>query len=134
MRIWMRVAALCLWPIAALADEVWETERGLMVYLSEQDDVAIWELEIPNGLERLYFPGLAGNFADRGVHDGFWIASTGPSCGSTLVGPDGHAGAAWGSVTLVFHDVGFPTNWTMLMGMCFGPPVDPLDGISPLLQ
>lgn len=125
---------LALLPLPALADEVWDTPEGQVVYLEDAKGLAIWQIASDQGELRLYFPGLAGNFDNRSMHEGFWIDSAGTVCGSTLTGPDGHAGTSWGRLIIVFDGPTFASNWTLLRGECFGDPADaPLRGRSPLL-
>ncbi|MBV6657678.1 MAG: hypothetical protein KI785_07930 [Devosiaceae bacterium] len=129
------IAATAFTALPAQADETWDTPAGTMVYLEDTKDMAIWEVASPqDGLTRLYFPGLQGNFDNRSVHQGFWVRDTGNECRASLTGPDGHSGQSWGEVTLVFHDSGFPSNWTMLIGSCFEGPSEPLAGQSPLIE
>jgi hypothetical protein len=73
------VAALCAGLIAApaQADESWTSSIGTIVYEAEVDGVAIFTYPLPDlegGVGRLYFPGLAGNYDNRGTHPGYWIA------------------------------------------------------------
>lgn len=115
----------------AAADEVWETDQGRVVYLDDVGDVAVWELVRADGVGRMYIPGLAGNFDNRGVHTGYWIADTGGGCGAVLMGVDGFRGTQWGQLRVVFHDSGFPTDWTITLGRCFEDPEISLRGRSP---
>lgn len=133
MRAWMMALALSA-ALPAAADEVWETAEGPVVYLSDVGDVAVWEAETLDGTLRFYFPGLAGRVEGRDVHHGYWIQVAGQGCGATLTGPDGFAGPVWGRVTLIFHQGGFPTDWTMRLGTCFDAPDASLRGASPMLR
>ena len=117
--------AFLLLPGAAIADEVWDTVAGQVIYEADEGDVAI--LSYDTGSEErgyLYFPGLGGNFEDRGVHKGYWIApgGEGTSCGATLTGINDATSMYWGRATIIFHAPGFPTGWTLLTGSCFGEP------------
>lgn len=112
-------ALLALSPLAS-ADEAWQTERGRVVYMADWGDTAILQLIGEDGEVRFYFPGLAGNFKNRDVHEGYWI-STEPFglCGGTLRGLDGFASPYFGRATLVFEKASFPSGWTMLQGFCW---------------
>ena len=74
------VAALCLaLSSPALADESWSNPAGQAIYEKDIGDIAV--LSIPYGDRRaqLYLEGLGGNFSDRSLHHGYWIApGTGP--------------------------------------------------------
>ena len=102
-----------------------------MVYLDDVAGVAVWELIRSDGVGRMYIPGLTGNHDNRGVHSGYWIADTGGGCGAVMMGPDGFSGTQWGQLQVVFHDSAFPSDWTLLLGRCFGAPDLPLTGRSP---
>ena len=125
MRLNSLLLATLLLPSAALADEVWDTDAGQVIYEADEGDVAILSYDT-GGTERghLYFPGLGGNFDDRGVHTGYWIApgGEGESCGATLKGVNDIESMYWGRATLVFHEAAFPSAWTLLTGSCFGEP------------
>ena len=105
-----------------------------MTYLADLGDIAIWETENLDGTMRLYFPGLAGNFDQRSVHDGYWIQYAGQGCGAVMTGPDGFEGPNWGRLKLIFHSSGFRANWTMLTGVCFDEPSLVTHGRSPLMD
>jgi hypothetical protein len=124
------VAALCAGLIAApaQADESWTSSIGTIVYEAEVDGVAIFTYPLPDlegGVGRLYFPGLAGNYDNRGTHPGYWIApgDTG-GCSAKITGADGMTSNDWGSLLLVFHEPGYPASWTLVSGTCFGPLID----------
>ncbi|MEM1152467.1 MAG: hypothetical protein AAGI03_18335 [Pseudomonadota bacterium] len=134
MRLLIALFILVTSASVASSDEVWETPDGQVVYLSETKGVAVWEIDQLEGPRRIYIRELAGNYDNRSIHEGFWIQTIGEGCGATMTGPDGFSGTTWGRVTVIFHSNGFPTNWTLLSGTCFGEADTPLQGQSPLLQ
>ena len=91
----------------ALADEVWTTPFGDAIYEADVADTTILTVPQPDGIMRVYIPGLAGNFDNRGTHSGYWI---------------GTGSRQWGEVILSFDRPGFPTGWTLVAGDCFAPP------------
>jgi hypothetical protein len=121
-------ACVALLATAASADESWTSSIGDIIYEAEIDGVAIFTYPAPNvegGVGRLYFPGLAGNYENRGSHTGYWIApGDAGACPATLTGADGVASKDFGSLLIVFHEPGYPTGWTLVSGTCFGPLVD----------
>lgn len=123
--------ALLLLPSDVMADEVWDTSSGQVIYEADEGDVAILSYDT-GGAERgyLYFPGLGGNFEDRGVFNGYWIApgGGGESCGATLTGVNDVASTYWGRAMIVFHESGFPSGWTLMTGPCFAEPAAPVVG------
>ncbi|MEM7693145.1 MAG: hypothetical protein AAF318_01735 [Pseudomonadota bacterium] len=128
----------------ALADEAWDTPDGPVTYLADQDGTAILSFTGHTNEVRFYFPGLAGNYSDRSVHDGYWVEATGvqsaysfsgnpgnvDSCGITMTGPDGFSSDRWGTAKIVFHESGFPSNWTLLGGLCTAPLSETLQGYA----
>lgn len=123
MKLRVCLAAVMAFGVApALADEVWSSDIGDVVYDSEVDGVAIFTFDATGGGKgELYFPGLAGNYDHRGTHKGYWIAPGGDTCLTELTGADGLKSKDWGQLTIVFHETGFPTGWTLMSGTCFGP-------------
>ena len=106
----------------ALADEVWTTPFGDAVYQADVGDTTILTVPQPDGIMRVYIPGLAGNFDNRGTHSGYWIGSGEGFCPASLTGIDGTGSRQWGEVILSFDRPAFPTGWTLVAGDCFAPP------------
>lgn len=120
MRLALALAALT--ATQALADESWDSDAGRIVYQTEVGDAAIFSFTHPGGTEAsLVIPGLAGNYANRGTHDAYWIAQAPGSCGASL-GFDGQSSTHWGRATLVFDKPDFPTSFTLLLGDCLDAP------------
>lgn len=125
------LAALCATP--ALADEVWQTDHGEAVYLSEQDGAAIFTFPHPDGGEAtLWIPGLAGNYDNRAVHEAFWVGSAPGDCPVSmhLNLPEAVPSRHWGRAVIGFDVPAFPTSWTLTLSDCFGPPTHSLRGIA----
>lgn len=126
MRHVLILGLACLLSINTLfADEVWNTDRGDVVYLEDMaSGIAVFQL-IEDGLEtRFYLQGLAGNFSDRDANLGYWISSSGPnpnSCPAQMTGDDGFSGKSWGQVMISHHEPAFPSSWSMIYTKCFGP-------------
>jgi len=129
--IYAGIAAIML-PACAFADEVWETQFGEVTYITDKGEVAIWEDSNFDETRRLYFSGLAGNVDNRSVHEGYWIQADSEGCGAAMTGPDGHSSESWGRLLLIFDRRSYPSDWTMLVGMCFEQPVEPVRGIADL--
>ncbi len=116
----------------ALADEVWSTPFGDIIY----------EADLPNGMAVLSFPsfvedsprgryyvaGLAGVYEERGEFAGFWIEPTNDSlalCDVAVINPEtGESSFTWGALELVFVETGFPSAFVARRGYCFGPPYE----------
>ena len=144
----MRTLSAALMTLAlatpALADEVWSTSYGNIVYQSD----------LPNSVAVLTAPGeamtgdvttvqdavvhvlgMTGNATERsGMYEGFWYlqGSTG-YCDALMTAPGGKPTNNWGRVRVYFDRAEFPTGFTMLVGSCFYDPyfvlrADPLAG------
>jgi len=117
-------AAFALLAAPALADEVWNTEIGRVVYLTDIGDVAVFTYPAANGgTGYVYIEGLGGNYTDRSTHRGYWIepGSSG-ACSATLTSPDGVSSRAWGRVTVTFARPAAPSGFTAYRGDCFAEP------------
>jgi hypothetical protein len=122
-------AAFALLSTGTLADEVWTTPIGEVVYEAEIDGVAIFTYPLADGVVgRIYLPGLAGNYDNRSSHLGYWIAPGDGGCPAEMTGADGNKSKNWGQVLLVFHTPAFPAGWTLVNGVCFGPLVNSFVG------
>ena len=85
------LAALSL-AAPALADEVWSSDYGQIVYLADEYGAAILSFTDYDGMTgELVFPGLAGNFTERDVHHGYWIGQSDWHCDAGLGRPGGVA-------------------------------------------
>lgn len=116
----------------AMADETWNTEYGLVIYEQDPGDVAILSYPVDRGRRgTVYFPGLAGNYDNRSVHEGYWIEDGPGPCMAEIVGADGRRSNNWGRVIIAFDLPAFPTSWTALGGDCFDDPTIPLRGEVP---
>ena len=103
----------------ALADEVWSTNWGDMVYSEDLGSVAV--LVYDRGA--LFIDGLGGNYTDRGYHAGYWIEyfDTGVECSEPAVDEYGNESWAWGYLEVQFIDSGYPARWTADYSVCDGP-------------
>lgn len=130
----MRLAlALSLLAAPALADEVWTTEYGDIIYEQDTADfnavfsvpaVAFNGLAKPEERGEVTIYGLAGNVSDRyGLFEGYWTAPGEPMCDTALLARGGKASRSWGRVQIVFDRPAFPSGFTMLFGTCFWDPV-----------
>ncbi len=110
----------------AQADEVWSSEVGNIVFLSElETGEAILGAPVGEGMMvRMIFPGLAGNYDDRSMHDGIWISpgSFGTeACGISVVDPEtGETSNYWGRAQIIFTSTGYPSDIILTAGVCFG--------------
>ncbi|KCZ54164.1 hypothetical protein HY29_15590 [Hyphomonas beringensis] len=129
------LAGLCLGLVSqpALADEVWSTLVGDVVYESDTPEGwAVWSYEADSGPVKIYLKGLAGVYEGRGAYAGVWIAQDDPEiemCDVAIRNPDtGASHYNWGRVDIVFTEPDFPGGWVALRGNCFNDPTDYLVG------
>ncbi len=122
--------AICL---GAMADEVWSTPGGDVVYEKDLGEVAV--LSYPLDQDELrghaFISGLGGNYDDRGHFTGYWsepeIEEDG-LCPMAIVDGNGLTTRNWGRVTMTFLDTGFPSSWVAVRGHCFEEPSQHLVG------
>lgn len=122
-------AAILAAPTVALADEVWSSTMGQIVYEADLGDVAVLSFATKSkAVGKFYFSGLGGNFDDRGTYEGYWIIEGDGNCLATLTGADGVASTNWGRATITFEDKAFPSAWTLVRGRCFAEPTTKVHG------
>ncbi|HBH90810.1 hypothetical protein [Ponticaulis sp.] len=118
---------------AAHADEVWSSDEGNIVFLSElETGEAIIGAPVGNTMIRMIFPGLAGNYDNRSMHDGVWISSSSfgtEPCSISVQDPEtGETSAYWGRAQMIFTSTGYPSDIVLTAGVCFGDPEEMLFG------
>jgi hypothetical protein len=132
----MRLAltlGLSLLSLPALADEVWTTLAGDIVYESDMPDgtavlslpmAAIDGSVVTDARALLFVPGLAGNATERyGLFEAFWTGPDDPNCPATLTPPNGGKPThSWGRGLVFFDRAAFPSGFTLLTGWCFWDP------------
>lgn len=112
----------------AIADEVWTSDAGPVIYEADDGEYAILTMATPkNGSYRIYIRGLAGNYSNRvGTFTGYWISTDtnhpSPECDVTIVTIDGQTTNLWGRVTMNFDSPSYPTGFSAQMGDCHEQP------------
>lgn len=123
-------ALLCLTATPALSDEIWTSSQGEIAWWEDVGDVAIFRLAGAAGDTHFYIPDLPEQINARGLHEAYWIGGDAGDCGATLTGPDGMESTSWGNVTLAFDDKAFPTDFTLLIGLCMGDAIFSVRALS----
>lgn len=114
--------AVCLFAAPAVADEVWDTPLGPIIYESEANGAAIFSFfNVDGSRATLVIPGLAGNYDNRSLHDAFWIGQGSQFCEAALSLPGQRPSAQWGKAQVIFDKPAFPTSLTVSLGYCFDP-------------
>lgn len=117
--------------LPALADEVWSSEIGEIIYEDDIGEYAVLSFPGDGGEVRYlaFIEGLGLNYDDRGRHDGYWTGPSGDgfvSCPVSITDHTGESTDNWGRVEMIFLDTGFPSAFIAQRGACFDPPVDAL--------
>jgi hypothetical protein len=134
-KIAMTALAACACVSApAVADEVWDSNAGMVVYLEDQGSTAVLQQMHPRyGELRVYVRGLGGNYDNRrGVFNGYWIAThparAGWTCDVSIVMEDDQTSNVWGRVEMTFTTGGFPTGFVAHTGSCHSDATDSWTG------
>ena len=111
----------------ALADEVWSTSGGDVVYEKDIGDIAVLSYPMDEGDLRghAFIFGLGGNYDDRGHFTGYWseeMTDEDGLCPIAILDGNGLTTNNWGRVTITFLDEGFPSSWVAVRGHCFEEP------------
>ncbi len=128
-------ALMALTACPALADEVWSTPVGEIVYEKVLDGgMAVFSTPAqplmydaaPGATGWVYIPDLANADGARGFHEAFWIVEGMQYCPMAMVAPDGRKSYAWGRALIAFDSPSFPSGFTMITGLCAYEPFLPI--------
>lgn len=128
-------ASVALAALPALADEVWSSAAGEIIYETALDSgmsilsmpADILSLGTTTGARAyIYVPYFDVEPGTRGYHEAFWIVEGAEYCDMALAGPDGRSSRAWGQAFLMFDKPDFPTPVTVLFGYCTYDPYLPV--------
>jgi len=134
-RVFAAIAATALVAAPAMADEVWSSDIGEIIY---EDDLyngqAVLSYPLPgdgeNDVRGLAFvDDLALNYDDRGVHSGIWIepGNSQPGCATAVLDPTTNQPSNhWGRIEVIFLTQAFPSGFVVKRGDCFEEPWDVL--------
>lgn len=123
------VFVLAAVPKNALADEVWNSSYGRVVYQSERGKTAIWTY--PGGT--IFIEGLAGITSNRGIYHGYWVGKSNVKCDTSREDGSGKLSNIWGRFSIRFQVPNFPTPWEARWSYCEGEPTFSWNG-TPLKQ
>ena len=102
----------------AIADEVWSSDYGPVIYQADRGKTAIWTYG-DSASGSMFIEGLAGQFKYRGTYYGYWSQSTSKvRCETYREGRDGKSTYYWGSLRIQFLDPEFPSRWSAVFGYC----------------
>jgi hypothetical protein len=105
-------------PDTALADEVWNSDYGKVVYQSDRGKTAIWTY--PTGA--IFIEGLAGVFSNRGIYHGYWVGKSDVKCDTARENASGKLSNTWGRFSIHFTVPNFPMPWEAKWSYCEAEP------------
>ncbi len=112
-----------------LADEVWNSTYGQVVYAQEVGKTAVWTYTMQGTKGMIYINDLAGVYQGRGAYKGYWVqASSGVKCKSSKL-MEGVASFYWGRFEIKFVDPDFPSRWQAKWSYCEKPAKNLWQGI-----
>lgn len=105
----------------AIADEVWSSDYGNVIYQADRGKTAIWTYG-DSARGSIFIDGLAGKFNGRDTYYGYWSQSKSKiKCETFREGRDGKATYYWGSFRIQFLEREFPSRWSATFGYCNQP-------------
>lgn len=123
MSVFRTAAILALIAQPLVADEVWDTDMGPIVYQAEEAGTAIFTFtNVDAYTATLIIPGLAGNYDNRSTHDAMWIGQGSGECETFMSRSGVGESSQWGRARLVFDKPAYPTSMTVVLGYCMDEP------------
>ncbi|MEZ5478740.1 MAG: hypothetical protein R3E95_15050 [Thiolinea sp.] len=105
----------------AMADEVWNTNTGRVVYEAEMGPTAVWTYGSQQDPGVIYVLGLAKVYENRGSYSGYWAKNNSKqACDTVRPGIFGKMTPYWGRFNVRFIDKDFPSRWEATWSYCDG--------------
>lgn len=115
------VAALITTGGHVLADEVWNSNVGRIVYADEIGPTAVFAYGPAEDPGVVYILGLAKVYQNRGTYDGYWAKNKSKvECTTERPGIYGNMTRYWGRYEIKFLDKSFPSRWEAQWSYCDG--------------
>jgi len=106
-------------PAAVVADEVWDSTKGKVVYELDIGPTAIWSYRTENYVGLIHLGGLAGIHTNRGSYEGYWVQNDSiKACLTERPTQNGETTKYWGRFHIRFIDKDFPSRWEAHWGYC----------------
>ncbi|KNG94297.1 hypothetical protein ATO11_08820 [Pseudaestuariivita atlantica] len=107
----------------ALADEVWTSNQGDIVYVGDNNNDAIFAFTYYNGQDAaIILPGFTRQWDYRHTNLGVWISQVGNACDSEMVHASGVRGTSWGKVKIEWAKTTGPSDFVLTTGDCEAEP------------
>ena len=114
---------------SSIADEVWNSSYGKVIYEKELGTTAVWSYN-SNGVPGLiYIDNLAGVYKGRGYYQGYWVQTTSGNRCKTQRMMQGTPSYYWGQFEIQFLDPDFPSRWEAKWSYCEQKPTALWQGI-----
>jgi hypothetical protein len=105
----------------AVADEVWNSNVGRIVYVDEIGPTAVFSYGPAEDPGVIYVLGLAKVYQNRGTYDGYWAKNKSKvECTTERPGIYGKMTKYWGRYQVKFLDKAFPSRWEAIWSYCEG--------------
>ena len=103
----------------AMADEVWDTNVGRVIYADEIGPTAVFAYGPKEDPGVIYLVGLAKVYQNRGTYDGYWAKDKSKvECTTARPGIYGKMTRYWGRMQVKFIDKDFPSRWEAIWSYC----------------
>ena len=124
MRIKKNIVGLLCFalPVSVIADEVWNSTRGKVVYESDVAATAIWSYRSQYYVGLIHIAGLAGIYSNRDTYEAYWVQNHSEKrCETVRPTQNGEVSHYWGRIHITFIDKEFPFNWEAKWSYCNNP-------------
>ena len=114
-------ASLLASASVAVADEVWDSNVGRIVYTDEIGPTAVFSYHSENEPGVIYVLGLAKVYQNRGLYEAYWAKNKAKvACETERPGLNGKMTRYWGRLQVKFIDSNFPSRWEGTWSYCNG--------------
>lgn len=103
----------------AVADEVWDSNFGRVIYETDIGPTAVWSYRSENYVGLINLAGLAGIFTNRGHYEGYWVQNhSEQECDTVRPTQNNETSSYWGRFHITFIDKDFPSRWEAKWSYC----------------
>jgi len=121
MKVKMAILSMLLLilPSSAMADEVWDSTRGRVVYETDLAATAIWSYRSQYYVGLIHIAGLAGIHSNRDTYEAYWVQNHSEKrCDTLRPTQNGGTSNYWGRIHITFIGKEFPFKWQAKWGYC----------------
>jgi hypothetical protein len=101
-----------------LADEVWNSTYGKVIYESDIGKTALWSYNYKGTDGLIYIDNLAGVYEGRGSYQGYWVQTISDVKCKTVRLMKDKSSMYWGKFQIQFVDPNFPSRWQATWNYC----------------